>query len=229
LLLAIHQGIKKRAENAGSGQLGTCPWTGLEVKAHVGHIRQYWAYCGEKPNYNHGYEPESEWHISWKEPIKNKFCEVIFGNNNEHRADILGSNDTVIEIQHSVIDIRDSKERVRFYREQTGKRVIWVVDIQDFWIKRFSLKKSKHNGVFEVEWKPKRSWLWQLASTPETNLYLEFNQTNDKLLHSWIHNGVMYVKYFTKIEFFERYLKDVAKDEYVRDINKTLEVISGTS
>ena len=209
MLLAIHNNIRKCAEEAGSGEIGTCPWTGLEVKAHVGHIRQYWAYHGEKPNFERGYEPESEWHITWKAPIKDEYCEVVFGENNEHRADILGSNNTVIEIQKSIIDIRDSRERVEFYRNETNRRVIWIVDIQEFWNKRFFLEKSKTFATFNVKWKPKRTWLWDLASTTDTNLYLEFNQSNDKLLHVWIHKGEMYAKYFKKSDFFDSYMKDV--------------------
>lgn len=227
MLLAIHNGQKKRAEDAGSAEIGTCPWTNLAVKAHVGHIRQYWAYHGEKPNFHYGYEPESEWHISWKSPIQNQYCEVIFGVNNEHRADILGSNNTVIEIQKSIIDIRDSRERVQFYRNATNRRVVWVVDIQEFWNKRFFLEKSKEFGIFNVRWKPKRTWLWDLASTPETNLYLEFKQSNDKLLHVWINNGKMCAKYFKKSDFFERYMKDVAKVEFQTSTEDAVQLLCG--
>jgi len=229
MLLAIHDGQKKRAQEAGRAQMGMCPWTRLPVKAHVGLIRQYWAYHGEKPDFINGYEPESEWHITWKEPIRDEYCEVILGDNNEHRADILGSNNTVIEIQRSKIDIRDSRERVRFYKEKTNKRVIWVVDIQEFWNKRFFLEKSKEFGIFNVKWKPKRAWLWDLASTPETNLYLEFNQSNDKLLHVWINQGKMCAKYFKKGDFFERYMKDVSKEEYRNNPDRAVQVLCGNA
>lgn len=229
MLLAIHNGEKKRAEDAGSAEIGICPWTNLAVKAHVGQIRQYWAYHGEKPNFNNGYEPESEWHISWKSPIQDQYCEVIFGVNNEHRADILGSNNTVIEIQRSVIDIRDSRERVQFYRNATNRRVVWVVDIQEFWNKRFFLEESKEFGIFNVKWKPRRTWLWDLASTPETNLYLEFKQSNDKLLHVWINNGRMCAKYFKKSDFFERYMKDVAKVEFQNSTENAVRLLCGNT
>lgn len=215
MLLAIHNGVRKRAEQASSGEIGNCPWTQHSVKAHVGHLRQYWAYVGGAPTFPNGYEPESEWHLTWKTPVQDQYCEVIFGSSNEHRADILGSNDTVIEIQRSVIDIRESRERVEFYQRETRKRVIWVVDIQEFWRKRFFLDgKADKEGRYKVSWKPRRTWLWDLAANTKTNVFLEFKQSNDKLLHVWVHDEEMIAQFIKKSEFFERYMKGVAKPEY---------------
>ena len=225
MLLALHNGERKRAERAGSGSLGTCPWTQRDVKAHVGLLRQYWAYVGGSPDFTRGYEPESEWHLSWKEPILDDHCEVIIGENNEHRADILGSNDTVIEIQRSIIDIRDSRERVQFYKEITNRRVIWVVDIQEFWRKRFFINgKPDKSGRYEVTWKPKRTWLWDLASTPDTNLFLEFNQYNNKLLQAWVHKKKMYAKFILKLDFFKRYLQGGSKSEFRENPERAVEI-----
>jgi len=229
MLLAIHNGVRKRAEETASGAIGSCPWTNHSVKAHVGLLRQYWAYDGGAPDFLKGYEPESEWHLSWKTPIQDQYCEVVFGANNEHRADILGSNDTVIEIQHSVIDIRDSRERVEFYKRETGKRVIWVVDIQEFWRIRFFLDgKPDSAGKYKIKWKPKRTWLWDLAANTSTNLFLEFNQSKDNLLHAWVHEKIMYAKFVTKIEFFERYMQSVAKPEY-QNSNVASEILRGNA
>lgn len=218
MLIARYNGNRVRAEFAGSGAVGQCPWTGREVKACVGAIRQYWAYIGGAPRYERGYEPESDWHLSWKELVDDACCEVIFGDNAEHRADILGAEDTVIEIQRSVIDIRDSRDRVEFYKQATDRKVVWVVDIREFWNKRFFLKKQ-HNGRFKAEWKPRRSWLWDLATTPDTHLYLEFNHRNDKLIHAWIHQGEMYARYLSKEDFFMRYLNEVSLPAY-RDFSE---------
>lgn len=212
MLIALYNNQRLRAEAAGSGSLGTCPWTKLPVKACVGLIRQYWAYVGGQPNFKNGYEPESEWHISWKTPIQDQCCEVIMGANNEHRADILGSDNTVIEIQHSKIDIRDSRDRIAFYKKTTDRRVIWVVDIQEFWRTSFKLSEKRNSdGFFTVIWKPRRSWLWDIAATTDTNLFLDFNQSSESLLQAWVHEGTMYAKYIKKREFFMRYMNDVAK------------------
>lgn len=227
MFLAIHNGERKRAEQTASGEIAQCPWTKLPVKAHVGLLRQYWAYVGGAPVLPSGYEPESEWHLTWKTPIQDKCCEVIFGDNNEHRADILGSNETVIEIQRSIIDIRDSRDRVEFYQRVTDRRVIWVVDIQEFWRKRFFInEKPDRQGNYKVTWKPRRTWLWDLAVNTKTNLYLDFKQQNDKLLHVWVHNKVMLAKFITKAEFFERYMQGVAKPEY-SDTRVAVAVLQG--
>jgi hypothetical protein len=214
MLIALYNGRRVRAHIAGSGALGTCPWTRLPVKACVGEILQYWAYVGGAPKLPAGYEQESEWHEQWKATIDDAHCEVVMGPNNEHRADILGSDNTVIEIQHSRIDIRDSRARVDFYRTHTGRRVIWVVDIQEFWRKTFTLGQRDEKGHYRVEWNPRRMWLWDLAADTDTNCFLEFNQTSDKLLQLWVHQKTLYAKYVPKRTFFLRYMDAVAKPEY---------------
>lgn len=215
MLIALYNGRRVRAQVAGSGAIGTCPWTRLPVKACVGEILQYWAYVGGAPKLPPGYEPESEWHEQWKAAINDACCEVVMGPNNEHRADILGSDNTVIEIQHSRIDIRDSRDRVDFYQTLTGRRVIWVVDIQDFWRKTFTLDGHRNEkGQFLVKWSPVRKWLKDLIGDTDTECYLEFNQTSDKLLKAWVNQGTIYATYVPKRTFFMRHMNDVAKPEY---------------
>ena len=215
MLIALYKGHRVRAQVAGSGAIGACPWTGRPVKACVGKILQYWAYVGGAPELPSGYEPESEWHEQWKSTIKDDCCEVVMGENKEHRADILGSDNTVIEIQRSRIDIRESQARVDFYRAHTGRRVIWVVDIQDIWRESFRLSGDQDDkGRFLVKWSPVRNWLKDLIGDTDTNCYLEFNQTSEKLLHAWVHDKKLYAKYVAKRRFFMRYMDDVAKPEY---------------
>lgn len=215
MLIALYNGRRVRAQVAGSGAIGTCRWTGLPVKACVGEILQYWAYVGGAPKLPAGYEPESEWHQQWKATIDDDYCEVVMGPNNEHRADILGSDNTVIEIQHSRIDIRHSKERVDFYRAHTGRRVIWVVDIQEIWRKTFTLDGGRDDrGNFIVKRSPRWKWLWDLAADTDTHCFLEFNQTSNMLLQIWVHQKTLYAKYVPKHTFFLRYMDAVAKPEY---------------
>lgn len=227
MLIALHNNQRKRADAAGRGELGACPWTGQEVKAHVGALRQYWAYVGAAPKLPPGYEPETDWHLSWKQLVDDAHCEVVLGANNEHRADLLGSNNTVIEIQESVIDIRGVQERTSFYFTESGRRMVWVVDIQEFWRTRFRLVPGTRKGQYKVEWKPRRTWLWAIAQTPATHLYLEFNQKNDKLLHAWIHDSEMYCQYVSKRTFFLQYLDSVARPEFRGFQGGALEVLQG--
>jgi len=215
MIIALHEGARKRAETAGRGAFGKCPWTDHPVKAHVGPIRQYWAYQGGEPDLPRGYEPESEWHQTWKAPVKDEYCEVILGENREHRADILGANNTIIEIQKSRISLDDCKERIAFYKAHSQKRVIWVVNIQEFWRKRFFLSERRNkDGYYTVTWKPVRSWLRFLAATTDTEVYLEFNPHNENLLKFWVHNKIMTANFVKKKTFFMEYLNDVAKADF---------------
>jgi len=226
MLIAIHKGKRKRAEQAGSGAIGFCPWTNYKVKAKVGELRQYWAYDGEKPILPEGYENETEWHYNWKFLVKDEYCEVVCGANNEHRADIVGSKDTVIEIQKSPIDIRIVKERIRFYKEHSNKRMIWVVDASEYWNTRLKPDFDKRQGKnYPVTWKPIRSWVVEMAKNTDTNLFFDFNSKNDKLFQMWQFQGQLWGKFILKTDFFESYLSSVAKSEYKNNPDNILEII----
>jgi len=72
---------------------------------------------------DHWSEGETNWHLGWKERIaatdKNRI-EVRMGN---HRADVVAKDGTVIELQHSPIDLQTLMERQLFYQ-----KVLWVLD-----------------------------------------------------------------------------------------------------
>ncbi|MCE2893734.1 MAG: hypothetical protein LW721_04795 [Flammeovirgaceae bacterium] len=225
MVIALVNGQRLRAEQAGSGTVGVCPWTRLNVKAKVGEIRQYWAYEGGQPNLPEGYEIESEWHYNWKFPVKDEHCEVVCGQNNEHRADVIGNNETVIEIQKSAIDIRVVRERTNFYRDLSNKRVIWLVNATDYWQTRLKVQFDKRNGKnYPIEWKPVRQWVIEIARTSSTNLFLDYNPKSDKLLQMWIHDKKLMGSFVTKIDFFKRYYFANAKDEFKINPNKVLEL-----
>ena len=222
---AWHNGEKVRAEVAGSGAIGNCPLTNWQVKAHVGEIRQYWAYIGGQPELPPGYENETAWHYAWKVPIKDDSCEVIFGENNEHRADIVGNNGHVIELQHSPIDIRDVRERNRFYREETNKRVIWVVDARDYWNKTFKVDfENKDGRNYPINWKNKRQWVYLIAQDPDCVLFLDYKHKSDKLLQVWVHQRNLKCRFILKRDFFIKNMNDVAKDDYKDYTEKCVEI-----
>ncbi|MDY0121476.1 MAG: hypothetical protein RBR54_05990 [Sulfurimonas sp.] len=212
---AWFNGEKVRAEDAGSGAIGHCPFTNWQVKAHVGEIRQYWAYIGGHPELPPGYENETPWHAAWKIPMQDDSCEVIFGDNNEHRADIVGANGVVIELQHSPIDIRDVRERIRFYREESNRRVIWIVDAREYWKKSLNVDFSRRDGSnYPLVWKRKRQWVYHIAQNIESILFLDYNHRADKLLQVWVHRGELYGRFIPKQSFFMSNMNDVAKEEY---------------
>lgn len=211
---AFYNGIKTRASDVPSGTIGNDLWYNtFPVKAHVGKYRQYWVYCDEKPELPEGYENESDWHASWKENLCDEFVEVVIGDGREHRADIFNGKQ-VIELQKSPIDIRAAKDRVNFYHNYSLQeyRVVWVINIEDAWHNVSTDFVSKNK--FKINWKYKRNWVYDLAYSLKTDVYLEFNHENDKLIKFWIHDDEMYGSWFAKEKFFNEYLNDIAKPEF---------------
>ena len=172
-----------------------------------------------------GYEFETEWHYNWKIPIKDDFCEVVCGENNEHRADIIGNKEIVIEIQNSPIDIRIVRERTNFYKNLSNKRVIWLVNACDYWNTRLKVQFDKREGnIYPIEWKPVRQWVIEIAKTTNSNLFLDYNSQSDKLLQMWIHDKKLKGMFVTKIDFFKRYFHENAKDEFKNEPEKLLKI-----
>lgn len=222
--------VKRHAKEVQSGTLGRDLWyENYEVIACVGKYRQYWKYIDAKPCLPNGYEPESEWHSAWKNGIDEKYTEVICGENKEHRADIK-TNKYVIEIQKSRIDSRDVVERIKFYKELTNSRVIWIVNIEIPW-KNKKIKTELVNGEndkrFYFKWKNHWKWVYEIAKNTDTFLFLDFNPKSDKLIYLWNHNEQLYGKWVLKEDFFNRYLKEVSMANIRNNSKNFLEIFKG--
>lgn len=214
MLIANVQGRRLHARYAESGQLGTCPFTGRAVKAHVGPHRQFWVYRDGIPPLPPGYEGETQWHYAWKHLVADDFCEVVYGANREHRADIVGAHETVVELQHSPIDSRIAAERSEFYAHTTKKRVIWLIDASEY-AERIALNEPKKGERFgEITWKHPRLWVKDLATDPNTHVYLDPKFVGDSVMKIWIYRKVLYGYLLPKRDFFIEYLAPVAKPEY---------------
>lgn len=226
---AKFNGLKTHAKNVVSGDKGRDLWfTEYEVVACVGKYRQYWKYINEKPVLPNGYEPETEWHASWKGAIIDEACEVICGANREHRADIK-TDKFVIEIQKSPIDGWAVVERNEFYKKLTGNRVVWVVNVEKPWKeKRISteLVKTGKDGRFIIKWKYKWKWVEEISVTTDTRLFLDFNIQNDKLIYMWTYQNTTFGKWVYKADFFDEYLASVAKENFLNGQNNFLDVFN---
>jgi hypothetical protein len=94
-------------------------------------------------------ECESEWRRSWKAYVSPERAEVCYG---EHRADLLASDDCVVELQHSPISVNEISAREAFYG-----RMVWLLDGACFW-DQFRVEKSGEEAIFT--WAHARpSWL----------------------------------------------------------------------
>ncbi|MBI3411681.1 MAG: hypothetical protein HY040_25405 [Planctomycetes bacterium] len=120
LRLAMTNG--KRSQPFPRGR-GVCPTCGGQVIAKCGRINiHHWAHVSAA-DCDAWSENIGPWHISWQDMARPQFVEVCIG---EHRADILGNADTVIELQHSPISPATIQERERFYGD-----MVWVFDATD--------------------------------------------------------------------------------------------------
>lgn len=209
---------KTHIKNVEKGTIGfDCWYKDYPVKACKGHYMQYWKYVDNKPNLPEGYENETEWHECWKMLVKDEFCEVVCGNNNEHRADILTDKEA-IEIQYSSISFKAAYERTIFYHNLKGRRTIWIVNAYKSCMdRRIEAKKNRNNEII-VDWKRAKRWAVDISYYTTSDVYLDLSPKSDKLLKIWKHNEVLYGKWIKKHEFFNKHLKDYS--EGIDDFNK---------
>jgi len=80
--------------------------------------------------------------------VRPENVEVVIGN---HRADIVGNQSLVIELQHSAISPDEIQEREEFY-----KNMIWVLDATVF-SDNFVIYKKFNYSTFRWKW-PRKSW-----------------------------------------------------------------------
>jgi competence protein CoiA len=154
------------------GLKGICPGCSSELIAKCGERKiNHWAHKG-----NHTcdpwWEPETEWHRSWKNNYPIKWQEVFLPDEKtgeKHFADVRTEHNLVIEFQHSHIDPKEQATRERFYQN-----MVWVVDgtrlkrdYSRFLKGRSDYRKTEKQGVFLVDY-PEESFPsnWLGSSVP---------------------------------------------------------------
>jgi competence protein CoiA len=148
---------------ADKGVTGYCPSCGEKLLPKCGDIiTHHWAHQSGT-DCDSWSEPESEWHLAWKELAGAEHCEIKMDN---HRADIVGRNGVVIELQHSSLSWDDVSEREEFYGE-----MVWVIDAEEFW-DRIEIKQGQvvHPFVFH---RP-RKWLYAITRP----MFLDYGYNN---------------------------------------------------
>ncbi len=205
-------GKRMHISQAKKGQLGyDCWFHKYLVKACKGPYMQYWKFVDKVPPLPFGYENETEWHAAWKKAILDMYCEIVCGDNNEHRADIK-TLERVIELQYSSLDVRDAIERTVFYYKLTGHRVIWVVNAykarRD---KRLNTRLDPDDpSRFFVDWKYPKKWVVDICKRTDANVYLDISPESNSLIYLWNHDGQLYGKWERKEVFYKKYLSRVA-------------------
>lgn len=137
-----------------------CPICQERVIAKCGSIKQWhWSHksifdCDSFA------EPESEWHLNWKNKFPDECIEVVIG---QHRADIKTKSkdslngfpyqsEVVIELQNSSISPKEIIERELFY-----KNMIWLFNGETF-AKNLDLRSNGSYITFRWKHPPKTLW-----------------------------------------------------------------------
>ena len=106
--------VKNIKLEARKGLVGYCPFCGSELIPKCGNFKiHHWAHKRIK-NCDHWWEPETEWHRTWKNHYPTEWQEVQFEDpisNEKHIADVKTTQDLVIEFQHSHLDPKERKSR----------------------------------------------------------------------------------------------------------------------
>lgn len=118
--------INGQKVEASKGAKGNCIVCDSEVIAKCGEVKiNHWAHKGVR-NCDSWWEPETEWHRSWKNNFPLQWQEIILPDpltGEKHIADVRTGAGLVIEFQHSAINPNERIAREKFY-----KNMIWVVD-----------------------------------------------------------------------------------------------------
>lgn len=101
-------------------QKAVCPLCKGEVISKCGSINVWhWSHKSILECDSFG-EPESQWHLDWKDKFPKECQEFIIG---KHRADIRTKERLIIELQNSSISMEQIHERERYY-----KKMIWILN-----------------------------------------------------------------------------------------------------
>tara|TARA_R100000005_G_scaffold91812_1_gene64562 strand:- start:2192 stop:2947 length:756 start_codon:yes stop_codon:yes gene_type:complete len=117
--------VDNQRREAQPGLSGECPVCKATTIAKCGEKNVWhWAHKGRR-NCDRWWEPETEWHRSWKNHFPVEWQEIIHWaeDGEKHIADVKTSQDWVIEFQHSHIQPEERRSREDFY-----EKMVWVVD-----------------------------------------------------------------------------------------------------
>ena len=185
--IAIQDGNRTMATPA---QKADCPTCGSQVISKCGEIK-VWHWAHSSLDCDTWSEPESQWHIDWKERFPTDWQEVTIG---KHRADVKTPKG-VIEFQASSISSYDVRAREDHYQN-----MVWVLKGSNF---KENLEFTKQKGYHSFRWKhPRKTW-WD-AKKP---IYIDMGNGimfNIKKIHKGVPCGG-WGKYLTVDDFMNTY------------------------
>jgi hypothetical protein len=119
---ALVDGQRREAKPNLSGKCLNCvsPMVSKCGERRVWH----WAHRGER-HCDRWWEPETDWHRTWKNKFPADWQEIIHraDNSEKHIADVKTAQGLIIEFQHSYIKPEERRSREAFY-----KSMLWIVN-----------------------------------------------------------------------------------------------------
>ncbi len=143
---------------------GFCPGCSskLQPKALISkHVVPHWAH--KAGDCDPWYEPESEWHRTWKERWPVECREVVMG---PHRADVRMRDGTVLELQKSPISSEEIAEREQFYGN-----MLWLLDARAWDIGRRDVSYAGSDSYGDESYDR-----WNISMYPLRRMALENEQ-----------------------------------------------------
>ena len=117
--------VNDEKTEAVKGASGYCPNCGTELIAKCGEVNvNHWSHKGNR-NCDQWWEPETEWHRSWKDNFPKEWQEVIHTNEEngeKHIADVKTDYGWVLEFQHS--HINPDERASRWYDPVESSRIL---------------------------------------------------------------------------------------------------------
>src|SRR5262245_57705611 len=155
----IYANLNNERITATPNSRAQCPVCSGEVLAKCGEIYVWhWAHKAGA-DCDPWYEPESEWHLQWKESFPEECREVTIGN---HTADLV-VNGRVIELQASTPSVEEIQEREAFYKD-----MVWLIKGDEF-ADRFDVvhtsRELLNHSRHQFNWRHART-SWCLATKP---------------------------------------------------------------
>lgn len=143
---------------AAPGLTGFCPLCRKPVFSRCGTLRRWHFAHNDERDCDPWFEYEGDWHYQWKSLVPLHMREIVIRREvhdtsgpiprtyiEAHRADILNSRQTVIELQHSYLSAEEARIREEFY-----VHMIWLWDgIKS--AKQFSTRRV--GDTLEFTWK----------------------------------------------------------------------------
>ena len=177
--------VKGKREQAAPRSKGQCPLCKDEVISKCGEIN-IWHWSHKNLDCDTFGEPETPWHINWKEQFPKERREVVIGN---HRADVC-YKENVIEFQNKTLQTHEIIEREQHY----NYKVLWILNAEDFMFSNFDIYKKKNYIAFRWKW-ARKSW-----EVSKCKILLDFGEEYLFLIKKIYWNGKVhgYGKYWDR-------------------------------